>query len=631
MSNNKDILSLQSAIDTLNQEAWVLHVTDSTKALELSTQAIEMSREINYKHGLAKALCILGFCYMRFSKNEEAIPILNESIELFQSLNDNAGLADALETLGIIHRTQGDLAGAIEILVKAIGLHEESGRTEMEGTALYQLGVTYKHLGDMENALEYLFKSLEKFMSLRHTLYESYSINVIGSIFLEKGEYEKALEYFLKGLPKRQQAGDKWGEAGSLDYIGFTFFKLRDFKQAIDYCTKSLAITRSTGDKKGESNCLYHLAEIYKESGDQARASQFSKESIGLRKSSGDKKGEAEILLFLADLAAVKNEEGCFELVSDALIIADQIKAQDLISKIHWRLAESHKRSGNFSEAIKQLELHIQLEKELNKNTIDQKMANLEIAKKAEEARIETAMVKERNRELTNLNNEIDRQKKELETQNRELEIESALERVRSKTMAMQKSEDLHGAVAMVFEQLTILDIGVMRCGIGIMNRLKRTADVWVTSITTEGRPVQVAGDESFDIHPLLQGAFDAWLRQEDFSYVLRGEDMIRYYEALGATNFHLPKSQLVLSATEESYQQYYYLATFEAGGLFAFCDYEFPERVKKIIKRFSDVFNMTYKRFLDIKKAEAHALQAEEDLVKLHTEKKKPMKRLQN
>src|SRR5207237_3721396 len=108
--------------------------------------------------------------------------------------------------------------------------------------------------------------------------------------------------------------------------------------------------------------------------------------------------------------------------------------------------------------------------------------------------------------------------KKQLDSKDRELTreatIEASLERVRSKAMAMRSSNDLNDAVAVVFEQLALLKLDVMRCGIGIMDREKRTADVWVTTITDAGTAVQVTGDESFDIHPLLQQAFDALEKQ---------------------------------------------------------------------------------------------------------------------
>jgi signal transduction histidine kinase len=208
------------------------------------------------------------------------------------------------------------------------------------------------------------------------------------------------------------------------------------------------------------------------------------------------------------------------------------------------------------------------------------------------------------------------------EAQARESQIEASLERVRSKAMSMQKSEDLAMAVATVFEELDKLDLEMLRCGIGILNKEKRCAQVWTTTISDNDTVVHVTGDESMDIHPLLRGAFEAWLKQVDYSYVLKDEDLKKYYKAIAGANFRLPDSQSLVEAEEKV--QYYYNAMFTSGGLFAFRDSEFPEEAKIVLRRFADVFNLTYTRFNDLKIAEAHAIQAEEDLIKLQAEKKR-------
>jgi len=90
----------------------------------------------------------------------------------------------------------------------------------------------------------------------------------------------------------------------------------------------------------------------------------------------------------------------------------------------------------------------------------------------------------------------------------------------------------------------------------------------------------------------------------------LQGEDLAKYYSALGGTNFRLPESQAMVERADQL-QQYYYVATFEAGALFAFRDTAFLEEAQTVMKRFAGVFNLTYKRFLDIQKAEAQTRQA--------------------
>ncbi|MGZ3901915.1 MAG: tetratricopeptide repeat-containing sensor histidine kinase, partial [Bacteroidia bacterium] len=327
----------------------------------------------------------------------------------------------------------GNGATALEYIFKALEFSQQTGFVEAETTILYQIGVTYRQLANYEKALDYLYKSLLLARSIQYTLMEAYALNVIGSIYFETGEYDKALEYFMPGLTIRQASGDKWGEAGSLDNIGFTYLKLKNYNQASVYCTKSLEITKLTGDKKGQANTLLHLAEAYSKSGFTERSSVCGLESLQLRQLSGDKKGEAEILLFLSDLET-QTCDAISGLLQRALKIAEEIKATDLCSKIRLRLYEYYKKEKQFKEAIEQLELHIELEKELHKNTITQKIQNLEISYKAEETKKEAEATQLRNKELIVLNEEIKTQK---------LKVEATLAELKSAQAQLIQSEKM--------------------------------------------------------------------------------------------------------------------------------------------------------------------------------------------
>jgi class 3 adenylate cyclase len=196
------------------------------------------------------------------------------------------------------------------------------------------------------------------------------------------------------------------------------------------------------------------------------------------------------------------------------------------------------------------------------------------------------------------------------EAQAREAKIEASLERVRAKAMAMHSTDDFNDAVVVVFEELDKLDLAIQRCGIGIIDKDSKSVNVYTASVSEHDIVLKVSGNESMDIHPLLQGAYDGWLNQKDFSYVLREDDLARYYEAVGKSDFKLPESQTAVAHHKDA-TQYYFVTPFEAGGLFAFRDSEFTDEAKSVLKRFAGVFNLTYKRFLDLQNAEAQAREA--------------------
>jgi class 3 adenylate cyclase len=99
---------------------------------------------------------------------------------------------------------------------------------------------------------------------------------------------------------------------------------------------------------------------------------------------------------------------------------------------------------------------------------------------------------------------------------------------------------------------------------------------------------------------------------------MLEGEDLKRFYTALSTTNFKLPDFPEMQRKTSISRR------SFSCRGLYAFKETEFSEEAKSIIRRFGDVFNLTYTRFNDLKLAEANAINAQIEEQKLREEKKR-------
>ena len=401
MNISPTIESQLARIDDLNRLAWHTRVYDSPKSFELSKESVGLARRLNYQKGLADGLKTLGFCFVRVAKNEEALPLLNEAQSIFESLNDLEGLAVVYNYKAIILRNKGETGASLELAFKALELSRKIASRENEATDHYQIGVTYKVLGDFERALEHLYKSRSMFNEDNNQLLATYPINVIGAIYFENGDYPQALKYFEEGLAGRQASHDKLGEAGSLDNIGFAHLKLGNFSKAVEYCAKSFDIAEITEDKRTQSNALLHQAEVYKQTGDIEKAVLYSNRSLDIMKQIGDIRREIEMLLFLADLGKiVPGNHNVPEILSTALKMAESRKMLDLLSQSHRQLSDYYREREDYAEALRQLELHVILEKEFHKNAIAQKVQNLEITHKAEEARNETEAMRLKNEEL---------------------------------------------------------------------------------------------------------------------------------------------------------------------------------------------------------------------------------------
>jgi len=187
------------------------------------------------------------------------------------------------------------------------------------------------------------------------------------------------------------------------------------------------------------------------------------------------------------------------------------------------------------------------------------------------------------------------------EEQAREAQIEAALERVRAKAMAMHKSEDLTSSVATVFSELYKLGLKTVRCGIGIFNDTSRKVNVWTTSPDNETEKTHLSGVEILKGHPFLEKIYEAWQKQHDLSYTLKGKELTDYYKYTGKSNLPVAAPELISNDTI----QYYHCIMFPAGGLFAFRDKKFSEEAMILMKRFTEVFHLAFTRHLDLKQAE--------------------------
>ncbi len=193
------------------------------------------------------------------------------------------------------------------------------------------------------------------------------------------------------------------------------------------------------------------------------------------------------------------------------------------------------------------------------------------------------------------------------ESQALESQIEAALERVRSRTMAMQHSDELKDAALLLFQQVQTFGVDQWACGYNIWEADGKTCTAWMSR--------QGSLQPPFKTHPAVDDCFqrfyDAKQRGESF-YVeeIGGDEIKTHYKRL----ISLPEFK---SAPKEFFDEFiapefqiFHIAYFDQGYLM-FITYKPVPETWDIFKRFAKVFEQTYTRFLDLQKAEAQALEA--------------------
>ncbi|MEN9600087.1 MAG: hypothetical protein RL596_2408, partial [Bacteroidota bacterium] len=190
-----------------------------------------------------------------------------------------------------------------------------------------------------------------------------------------------------------------------------------------------------------------------------------------------------------------------------------------------------------------------------------------------------------------------------------EARIELALERVRARTMAMHNSKDVGESVAAMFDELAILGVLTAedRCGIGIMQP-NEMMELWTAEKTT-GKTELTIGYLNMRLHKLLKNVYRNWLDQKEmYQYILQGIDKEKYYEAMRNQENYKIKKDYYSSQEKIVHTDFF----FKEGCLYVFSQKQFTEESISIFIRFSNVFGQTYRRYLDLQKAEAQAREAE-------------------
>ncbi|MGB4844699.1 MAG: ATP-binding protein [Ferruginibacter sp.] len=195
------------------------------------------------------------------------------------------------------------------------------------------------------------------------------------------------------------------------------------------------------------------------------------------------------------------------------------------------------------------------------------------------------------------------------EAQAREAKIEMALEKIRSRTMAMQHSDELPEAANLLFLEVQALGIPAWSAGYNILSEDKKSSHCIMSSEGEMQIPFKLPLTEHSSLIPWYEAI------KNDlpfFVYEQGGEDLVEHYRYMAT----LPELEPTLKQFADAgialpTHQINHLVQFPNGFLL-FITYEQVPEAHDIFQRFTKVFEQTYTRFLDLKKSEAQTRQAQ-------------------
>jgi signal transduction histidine kinase len=190
------------------------------------------------------------------------------------------------------------------------------------------------------------------------------------------------------------------------------------------------------------------------------------------------------------------------------------------------------------------------------------------------------------------------------EAQAREVQIEASLERVRGHAMAMHNSDDVTATANLVFFELNKLGIQQIRSGVGMIDKETRNMHLYSATSSSEGS-LALMGVLNLSGHEVMDEQFSSWLNHENYFTSLKGDALDAYYTNLSA-GLGVP-----LKRQTDAEEEYGHWIMFSEGFLYAWSNRKYSDEEIKILERFKNVIELTFRRYSDLKKAEASTKEA--------------------
>lgn len=145
--------------------AWVDY--DRSQYKRFCTEALSLAREMNDKHGEARALIELGISSINEPEAfEEAVGQAEAGLVKFRELDDEPWIAQTLNILGELARTAGDYDRAQELYEECMALSRKTGEIIRQAFMLENLAYVAYHQGEYARARDLAVRDIKQWSEI---------------------------------------------------------------------------------------------------------------------------------------------------------------------------------------------------------------------------------------------------------------------------------------------------------------------------------------------------------------------------------------------------------------------------------------------------------------------------------
>lgn len=309
-------------VKTLIELAYYLKGRQPDDALEVVVQALDISRRLNYKRGVARSYYQIGTIYENKDNYPTAIQYFKLSLRTYETLGDSSRSANILNKIGGCHKDLLELDQAYACYKKALDLSWRLHDSVDAGGAYINIGLFFKESNKPDSAIHYFKLAYELKKKINDPGGAAAALYNTGTIYLEFGDHKKALEYMLQAVEPMKKSGNERGYAAVINGIGALYFYQKEYENALVYFDRAKKIYEELHDRSGVSDAINNMANIYIDQNKYDKAIEYFNQCIEIEKEIGNQVEIGAAFMNLGNAyRSAKQPEKAYPLLEQAIAL----------------------------------------------------------------------------------------------------------------------------------------------------------------------------------------------------------------------------------------------------------------------------------------------------------------------
>lgn len=357
-----DLLPGDDKADTLLRRAKLKYrlgnahrrLSNPTQAEHLYEESLNLARQCGDRQSVANALTGLGGLKMHVGMT--GIQHLQEALAIYRQISDRAGEGRVLSSLALAYQQHGQLIQALAYYDKAADNAREVGDIRQHGVISANMADAYITLGRLNDARESVDVAVRIGTQLKDRSVLTQAYTQLGQVLVNLGEMEAAQSNLEQALSISREIGDQTIESQALGGIAFIMALQGDLAGSVEQFGQALFIARVVGNRYLLARCLAELGLTYAEMGRYDYAATTFNDGLTRSREIGSRDLECRLLVYLGQMSLnTKEYTAAKDLLHQAIVIADEIKAVELLNSAKRALAQIDLHEGRLTEAHENL------------------------------------------------------------------------------------------------------------------------------------------------------------------------------------------------------------------------------------------------------------------------------------